>query len=83
MAKKSSKDEVSLPVLGMVVVGVSGAIVTAASCEVIKYWPLPVSVTPYFGWQEGLSWGLIVGALVGLVIGYLMDEEHFNEQSYE
>lgn len=83
MAKKDTKDEVSMPVAGMVVVGVGGALVTSASCEAIKYWPLPVSVTPYFGWQEGLAWGLVVGALVGLVIGYLMDEKYFSGRSYE
>ncbi len=52
-----------------------------SSFEVIKHWPLPVSVAPYFGWKMGALWGLVVGAVSGLVLGFCTDDSHFDEVS--
>jgi hypothetical protein len=46
---------------------------------VIRVWPQPASVAPYFGGRIGLIWGLVVGALFGLILGYLVDDAHFAE----
>ncbi|MBX9724158.1 MAG: hypothetical protein K2X81_22310 [Candidatus Obscuribacterales bacterium] len=79
MAKKESKPEgMSLPIIGMLLLGVLGAVITAAQCEVIKYWPLPVSIAPYFGGEVGFWWGLVVGAVVGLFVGFISDEKHYD-----
>ena len=72
-----SHNKVSTPVLAALVVGALSAIVVGFSFEVIKYWPLPASVTPALNFQEGLYWGAIVGGLTGLILGFLTDEKHF------
>ena len=79
MAKKSDSlpEEISLPVVGMLLMGFSGAVIVAAQCEVVKFWPLPASVAPYFGADVGMWWGLIVGGAVGLVVGFIADEKHY------
>ena len=59
--------------------GVIGAIVSSLSFIVIRYWPVPASVAPYFGGRIGLVWGLVVGAVVGLIIGFLVDDKHFEQ----
>jgi hypothetical protein len=80
MAKKedSKPGTISLPIIGMLLMGVFGALVVAAQCEVIKFWPLPASVAPCFGGDVGLWWGLIVGGMVGLFVGFVVDEKHYN-----
>ncbi|MBX9687999.1 MAG: hypothetical protein K2X27_14935 [Candidatus Obscuribacterales bacterium] len=79
MAKKESNPEgMSLPMIGMLLMGGLGAVVVAAQCEVIKVWPLPVSVAPYFGGEVGFWWGLVVGAGVGALVGFIADEKHYN-----
>ena len=81
MAKKESNPEgMSLPIIGMLLISVLAAVVVAAQCEVIKYWPLPVSIAPYFGGDVGFWWGLIVGAPVGLLIGFIADENNYPDQ---
>jgi hypothetical protein len=75
---KKACSAVSMPIQGMLLVGSLGGLVTAAGLEVVKYWPLPVSVDPYFGPGTGFVWGVVVGGITGLVIGYLTDERHFN-----
>jgi hypothetical protein len=69
----------SLPIVGMLILGILGAITVAACFVVIRSWPLPESVAPYFGGRIGFVWGGIVGAVTGLIIGYLVDDQHFQE----
>ncbi len=81
MDKKDSKSEgLSLPIIGMLLFSVLGAVLVAAQVEVIKVWPLPVSVAPYFGGDVGFWWGLIAGAPVGLFVGFIADEKHYEDQ---
>jgi hypothetical protein len=68
----------SFPVAAMIWIALIGAVVSALSFEIIKVWPLPVSVAPYFGWKLGSLWGLVVGAVSGLVLGFVTDETHFD-----
>ena len=83
MADKSNeKKELSMPVIGMLLFGPLGAIVSALSFVIMPHWPLPVSVSPYFGAGEGAAWGLVVGTITGLVIGYLVDDSHFPDSTY-
>ena len=58
----------------MVVIALIAAVVSGASFEVIKHWPLPVSVAPVFGFKMGGLWGLVVGAVSGLVLGFCTDD---------
>ncbi len=69
--------EMGLPSAAMVVIGLASALVSGFSFFIIRYWPLPVSVAPYFGFRQGALWGLVVGAVCGLVLGYLTDDSHF------
>lgn len=62
---------------------VIGAVVVGLCFEVVKYWPLPVSIAPYFGFQTAACWGFIVGGINGLVLGYLTDDNHFDKVSYK
>lgn len=70
----------SLPMIGMIVMGLGGAVSVGLSVEVIKVWPQPPSIAPYFGWNVGMWWGLIVGSLVGLYVGFIADESHYDQQ---
>lgn len=76
---EQEKKDLPLPIAAMMTMGILGAIVVGASFEVIKTWPLPASIAPYFGWQWGAVWGLVVGCIHGLVLGYLTDDSHFTE----
>jgi len=69
----------SLPIAAMFVIGIISALVVAGSFEVIKVWPLPASVVPMFSWRGGLAWGLVVGGVSGLVLGFLTDDKHFDD----
>lgn len=74
----------SLPMVNMLLMAVLGAVVVAAQCEVIKVWPLPISVAPYFGGEQGFWWGLLAGGTVGLFVGFITDEKHYDsEQQYK
>jgi len=75
--KTESNGTVGLPSAAMVAIGLVSALVSGASFWIINYWPLPVSVVPYFGFQGGALWGLVVGAVSGLVLGFCTDESHF------
>jgi hypothetical protein len=80
MAKQEVvKNGIGLPSAAMVVIGLAGALVSGLSFLVIRYWPLPVSVAPYFGFRQGALWGLVVGALFGLILGFLTDDSHFQD----
>lgn len=87
MANKATSTEgMSLPIIGMLVMGIGGAVVVSLQCEVIKYWPQPPSVAPYFGWDVGLIWGLVAGACFGPLIGFIADEKNYPDMattSYE
>ncbi|HEY9871183.1 MAG TPA: hypothetical protein V6D08_18610 [Candidatus Obscuribacterales bacterium] len=80
--KEKKSNGLSMPLVGMLILGGLGAIVSAASFEVIKHYPEPVSVVPYFGPDIGFIWGAVVGVIVGGIIGYLVDDNHFEETKY-
>lgn len=77
--KEKVKNGIGLPSAAMVVIGIAGALVSGLSFLIIRYWPLPVSVAPYFGFRQGAMWGLIVGAAFGLCLGFLTDDSHFQD----
>ena len=77
--KQNQEGEVfSMPVWGTLIIGTLAGLVSGASFVIIKHWPLPVSVTPYFGFQEGFLWGAVIGGVSGLVLGFLTDDKHFS-----
>ncbi len=82
MAAKQENTGMGLPTAAMLLLGILGAVLSGASFEVIKYWPLPTSVTPYFGFWDGFAWGGVVGGVSGLVIGFLTDDSHFSDSKY-
>jgi hypothetical protein len=69
----------SLPVLATLIIGTLTGIVSGASFHLIKYWPLPASVAPYFGFKDGFLWGAVIGGVSGLVLGFLTDDKHFTD----
>lgn len=81
MANKENTSASNFPIQAMVIMALLGAVLTGASFEIIKVWPQPASVEPYFGFWGGAMWGLAVGAVTGLVIGFLTDERHFDDPS--
>lgn len=80
MAKEP--EQMSMPILGMLVLGIAGAVTVAAQVEVINYWPQPVAVAPYFHWETGLLWGLIAGGAFGLIVGFIADEKHYPDMTH-
>jgi len=81
MSPANNENGLSMPLTGMLLMGVTSAVVVSACFIVVRHWPLPVSVAPYFGGRIGLVWGLVAGAIIGLIIGYLVDEKHFAGKS--
>ncbi|MEZ4537903.1 MAG: hypothetical protein R3D26_23340 [Cyanobacteriota/Melainabacteria group bacterium] len=81
MANKEKKAISMFPTQTMMVMAVLGAILTGASFEIINVWPKPISVVPYYDFWGGAMWGLCVGAITGLVLGYLTDETHFEDNA--
>lgn len=81
--KQAGSKQLSMPVVGMLLLGGSGAVLTGASFAIMPYWPLPQGVDPYFGWETGAVWGAVIGAVMGLVIGFLTDDDRFDEVSYK
>ena len=80
--KKEQEGQVfSLPVLATVIIGTLTGVVSGLSFVVIKYWPLPASVAPYFGFNEGFVWGAVIGGVSGLVLGFATDDNHFQQSS--
>ena len=83
--KDKQKEPLSQPVLAMMLMGIAGSVLAGLSFQTIIYWPLPVSIAPYFAenlFGSGMAWGVVVGALVGLIIGYLTDEQYFSDTQY-
>jgi hypothetical protein len=79
-------EAMSVPVLGMLVMALAGGLLVGGSFAVITAWPQPISVAPYFEdnlFMTGFSWGFIFGAAIGWVIGYMTDESHFTDVTYE
>ena len=77
----ATKSGSSFPVAAMIWIALISALVCGASFWIIKYWPLPASVAPYFGFKMGALWGLIVGAVSGLVLGFCTDDSNFDNAS--
>ena len=75
--KSSSKNELSTPLIAAIFGALLSAPVVGYSFVVIKYWPQPASVVPALSFSEGMWWGAIVGALMGLILGFLTDDKHF------
>lgn len=78
-AKDNSQKEngFSFPIWAMIFMAGLGAVISGASFEVIKVYPLPVSVEPYLNFGGGAVWGAIIGGVTGLVIAHLTDDNHF------
>lgn len=79
--ENSKSEGMSLPMLGMIIMAVTGAIVVGLGCKIINYWPLPASVIPYFGGKIGACWGLVVGAATGLFVGFIANEANYPDQN--
>lgn len=74
------------PIMAMIVCAVLGGLITGLAFQVIVWWPLPISVAPYYEdslFISGFSWGAVVGAIVGFVTGFITDEAHFDDVTYE
>jgi hypothetical protein len=80
--KKQADYALSVPIVAMMVCAVASALIVGASFWIINYWPLPVSVAPYYEWNVGVVWGFLVGGLFGYCIGWLTDERHFTDTEY-
>ena len=68
----------NLPIAACIVMALATGLVSGASFEVIKVWPLPVSVVPALDFSQGFMWGLVVGGVSGLVLGFITDESHYS-----
>ncbi len=77
MAKKVERTGIDKATAAMVIFAILGAIVVGGQFEVIKVWPRPISVEPYFGWSVASIWGLVVGGVCGYILGFLTDDRHF------
>ncbi len=78
--KVEKNDGPNLPLNACFIMAIAAAVIVGASFEVIKFYPLPVSVDPYFDGITGGWWGLVVGAVTGLVLGYLTDDKYFESK---
>jgi hypothetical protein len=87
MAKTVQKAEgMSIPILGMLVMAIAGGLLVGASFVVITAWPQPISIAPYFEdslFLTGFTWGFVFGGAIGWTIGFMTDESHFSDVSYE
>jgi hypothetical protein len=80
--QKQDQAGYSMPIIGMCLLGIISMVIVGLCFIVIRSWPLPASVAPYFGGKVGLVWGLVVGGFSGLILGYLVDDKHFPEIKY-
>jgi hypothetical protein len=87
MAKKIERTEaMSAPILGMLVMAIAGGLLVGSSFVAITAWPHPISVAPYYEdslFLTGFAWGMVVGAFFGWIVGFLTDENHFSDVTYE
>jgi hypothetical protein len=81
MASKTTANgsSMSFPTATMIFCSIVSAFISGGSFWLIKYWPLPQSVEPYFGFDVGCIWGAVIGAVFGFILGFLTDERHFAE----
>jgi len=77
---KEKSNSFSLPAWSALMMATLTGLVSGLSFVVIKYWPLPASVAPVFGFKGGFLWGAVIGAVTGLVIGYCIDDRHFTDR---
>jgi hypothetical protein len=77
-SSNQTQEGFSMPLAGAMLMAFLGAIVVGSSFYVISFCPLPASVAPVMGFKGGACWGAVVGALAGLVLGFLTDEKHFD-----
>jgi hypothetical protein len=75
--KNSQSGGLGLPLAAMVIIGLITGLVAGASFEIIKVWPLPVSVVPALNFGQGFAFGAVIGAVSGLVLGFCTDDRHF------
>lgn len=76
----------STEIIGMLWMGITGAFIVGASFYIIQHWPHPIAVAPYFEdnlFGTGFLWGLFVGGAVGWIVGFMTDERHFSDVTYE
>ncbi|MDX2105681.1 MAG: hypothetical protein SFY67_04690 [Candidatus Melainabacteria bacterium] len=80
-AKENSQkgNSFTFPIWAMLLMAGLGAVLSGASFEVIKVYPLPQSVEPYLNFGGGAIWGVIIGGVTGFVIGHLTDDSHFTK----
>jgi hypothetical protein len=77
---KEKNNSFSLAAWGAMMMALVTGLISGLSFVVIKYWPLPASVAPVFGFKGGFLWGAVIGAVTGLVIGYCIDDQHFKDR---
>jgi hypothetical protein len=75
--KNTQSGGFGFPLAAMVIIGLVTGLVSGASFEVIKVWPLPVSVVPALNFGQGFVFGAVIGAVSGLVLGFCTDDSHF------
>ncbi|HEY9756510.1 MAG TPA: hypothetical protein V6C97_15185 [Oculatellaceae cyanobacterium] len=78
MSKQTSNSGPNLPISACIVMALLTGLVSGASFEVIKYWPLPVSVVPALDFTQGFLWGVVVGGVSGLVLGFVTDDNNYS-----
>ena len=80
MPKPQPKPQgMGLPTAAMLIYAILGAVLVGFSFVIIKSWPQPPSIAPYMGFEGGFWWGLVVGAISGWIIGFLVDDKHFSK----
>ena len=77
MDKQTNSGGASLPIAACIVMAIVTGLVSGGSFEVIKYWPLPASVVPALDFSQGFLWGVVVGGVTGLILGFATDDSHF------
>ena len=78
-----SSGGLSLPIMGCLIMALVTGLVSGGSFWIIQYWPLPASVVPALTFSEGFLWGVVVGGVSGLVLGFITDDSHFASPSTE
>lgn len=75
--KNGSGSALGLPVAACIAMALVTGLVSGGSFWVIQYWPLPVSVAPALTFPEGFLWGVVVGGVSGLILGFVTDDAHY------